>query len=68
MGIDQKDKWNSILVHAKICSVLLVILVLLLALIDPPVTILGWILLVGIGLLLIYTTIQIFLLGKYSKS
>lgn len=64
----QKNKWDSVLVRIQRSAVFAGVLFFLFVYIDPPVTILGWILSVGIALFLVYIIFQVYLSGRTPKS
>jgi amino acid transporter len=66
--MSQKNKRDSALVHTQRSVVITGILFALFIFIDPPVTILGWILSGGITLFIVYILFQIFLLNRTPKS
>ena len=68
IGNNQNNKSTKSLSRIQRSAVLTTILFVLFLLIDPPVTILGWILSLGIAALLAYIAIQILFLTKNSKS
>jgi len=64
----QNYQSTTSLSHIQKSALLAVILIVLLLLIDPPVTILGWILSLGITVLLAYIIIQILFLTRNRNS
>lgn len=62
------EKINLILVQIQKSALLCAILFLLFLLIDSPVTILGWILSLGIAVFLMYIIFQIYSIKRTSKS
>jgi hypothetical protein len=63
-----EEKISSLLVQIQKSAILCTILFLLFLLIDSPVTILGWILSMGIITFLLYIIFQIYLMKKTPKS
>jgi tetrahydromethanopterin S-methyltransferase subunit E len=68
MAAKEKNKLDSALIRAQRSAILTGILFFLFVYIDPPVTILGWILSCGIALFLVYIIFQIYLLNRIPKS
>ena len=68
IGNNQNNKSTKSLSRVQRSAVLTAILFILFLLIDPPVTILGWILSLGIAALLAYIVIQILFLTKNPNS
>jgi hypothetical protein len=68
IGNNQNNKSTKSLSRIQRSAVLTAVLFVLFLLIDPPVTILGWILSLGISALLAYIVIQILFLTKNPNS
>jgi hypothetical protein len=60
----KEDGFNISIVRIKRSAVLTAILFILFLFIDPPVTILGWMLSLGIAVFLVYIILQIYLLSR----